>query len=335
MIKIISYKKYEKSPSEYYLIDVRSEKEFKEDHTINAVNMPVLDDEQRHILGYVFKQVDKEKAIALGYDILNQKIDDYVKKLEKIKKPIVIMCARGGKRSRAVTEFLIKRGIKAFQLKNGYKDYRKTVREDLANFDYSKKKLFVLSGLTGTNKTNIISQIDLTINLEDLAQHRSSLFGAVGLKPRTQKFFDTLLLDNLKKSKTKILFEGESLRIGDISMPKKLFSEIKKATQIKIEMSIDQRIKNILADYFDTKEKIAEIKSIIPKLKERFGKAKIDELLTQMDNKKYYDVVKFLLEKYYDPLYKHTIDNKEYAVIIKTDDTEDAVKQIRQFIRIA
>jgi len=331
-IETVEIKNLEKND---FIVDVRSEKEFEEDHIPGAINMPILDNLQRHIVGYTYKQVSKDEAYKKGYDILEEKINDYVKKLKDVKKRIVIYCFRGGMRSRAVVEYLNKKGVSCFQLKDGYKVYRENVLIRLNEFDYSKKKVFILHGLTGTAKTKIINKLDEGINLEGFAKHRSSLFGAVGLEPSAQKWFDTQLIESLEKSGKNIIFEGESLKIGDVFIHKKLFDEMDKAIAIKIEMSLNQRVQNILDDYFDTEEKIEEVKEIIPKLAQKMGKKWVENLLEVFSKKDYKEVIKILLTEYYDPLYTHfhKHHSPSYDTIIITDDIDEAIDKIKDFIR--
>ncbi|PLW79954.1 tRNA 2-selenouridine(34) synthase MnmH [Candidatus Woesearchaeota archaeon] len=318
-----------------FLIDVRSEKEFEEDHIPGSINMPILDNLQRHIVGYTYKQVSKDEAYKKGYDILEEKINDYVNKLKSVKSRIVIYCFRGGMRSRAVVEYLNKRDVSCYQLKDGYKAYRENVLNRLKGFDYNKKKVFILHGLTGTAKTKIINKLDEGIDLEGLANHRSSLFGAVGLNPNTQKWFDSQLILALEKSDKNLIFEGESLKIGDVFIHKRLFDAMDKAIAIKIEMSLNKRVQNILDDYFDTEKKIGEVKEIIPKLAQKMGNKWVNNLLEIFAKKDYEKVVEILLTEYYDLLYAHfhKHHSPSYEIIITTDDIDAAVGKIKDFIR--
>lgn len=333
-VNTISVNEVIDNPDDYHIVDVRSEKEFFEDHLFSAYNIPILDDQQRHIVGYIYANVDKKDALDLGYKILDKKIESFVSKLKKVKdKKIVIMCFRGGMRSRSVTQYLNDRGVECLQLKGGYKKYRAIIKERLDNFDFSDKDVFVLYGLTGTNKTDIVKKIHIGIDLEGMCQHRSSIFGAVGLIPSTQKWFDTQLYFSLKKSGKKILFEGESKKIGDLFINENVFNAMKKGKNIKIVMSKEQRAKNICKDYFDTKEKANQVREITYQLKERLGKKKVDELIDLIDKKRYIKYVLEMFENYYDILYKHTVDNKKYSLEIVEDNLEKAVKKVEEFIK--
>ena len=55
-------------------IDARSPKEFNEDHILEAINVPLLSNEERHEIGLIYKQQSRDKAIERGMELLPQKI---------------------------------------------------------------------------------------------------------------------------------------------------------------------------------------------------------------------------------------------------------------------
>lgn len=312
------------------IIDARSEKEYALDHVPNAINLPILDNEERHIVGFIYKQVNQKDAFDKGYLFFEKKKKEILRKISKYKnKRIFVYCARGGMRSKAMTEFLSQNGFKATQIEGGYKCYRENVRNELNTIKLPK--IFVVYGLTGSGKTRLLKNVENFVDLEGLAKHRSSLFGMVGLKPVSQKMFETQLLFELKNKKNYIIFEGESKKIGDVFIPQNIYSQIQKGTNIRLETSTPIRVKKIVDEYFCKKENIEEIRNIIPKLRQKLGSKKIEEMLLWMDEKRFDLVSKTLLLDYYDPLYRHTIENKEYGLIVDGDDEKKAIKKITEF----
>ncbi|MFW6450296.1 MAG: tRNA 2-selenouridine(34) synthase MnmH [Nanoarchaeota archaeon] len=311
------------------IVDTRSPAEFEHDHIPNAINIPIFENNERHEIGKLYK-ADQQKAFDLGIEYYSKKIPNLVKDIQKLPyKNIVVYCWRGGMRSRAITQLVELMGYKAYQLEGGYKDYRAYVREKLYNY-VPKFRFIVLWGNTGTAKTRIIKKLNPAIDLEGLAQHRSSLFGAVGLKPRSQKFFESLLFFELEKLKNEkfVFVEGESKKIGDAIIPDKLYEHIKKGINVKVTASIKTRIKNTVEEYF-AEENIQGIKEVIPKLKQKLGKKRIEDMLLWMDEGEYENVAEVLLKEYYDPLYSNTIDNIKYDYEINANDIGRSVSKLR------
>ena len=327
-MKIVKYE--ELNPSKVVFVDTRTPKEFEEDHIPNAINLPILTNEERALVGTLYKQVSRKEAIDKGVEFFSQKLPGFMKEIGKYRdKEIVINCWRGGMRSRAVTALLDSLGFNVSQLEGGYKAYREHVRERLYNYDF-KPKLIILWGLTCTGKTELLSKLDNSLDLEGLAQHRSSLYGAVGLKPNSQKRFETLLLENLDElNKKKIVFvEGESRRIGDVIIPEKLWKKICKGKNVHIVRNLDNRAKAAVKEYFDSDQKIMEIKKITESLWKVISKENKQKVIENIDNNDYHSASKILLEFYYDPLYSHTLKQIKFDCEISSDDVNDAVKNL-------
>lgn len=308
-------------------IDARSPKEFEIDYIPNAINLPIFDNEERKHVGIAYKE-NSDKAIDIGLKYYSKKLPrlvEFIKKMDK-KKKIVVYCWRGGKRSKAITQLFDLLGFDAYQLKGGYKSYRAYVREELAKINAN---FLVLYGFAGAGKTELIRTLNNSIDLEGLAQHRSSVFGGIGLKPRKQKLFESLMLDKFKKLNGLIFIEGESRKIGDIQIPDNIFKMIKKGINIKINRSVNNRVKQIMKDYFINPDK-EEIKKIILSLKQNIGKKLMNEFLELAENNNYEELSKRLLEEYYDNLYKHTIDNVKYSYEVDNDDFNKCLSKLEK-----
>jgi tRNA 2-selenouridine synthase len=222
-------------------------------------------------------------------------------------------------------------GLGCFQLSGGYKSYRKHVREQLESFSL-KPGLVVLHGLTGSGKTELLKQFKDSLDLEGLARHRSSVYGAVGLFPHTQKMFESLLLQELQRlSKRKnILIEGESRKIGNIIMPGFLFSAMKRGVNVRVGCTLRSRVKRLASIYADSPRDVANVREITKGLESRLGKKTVSELLGFLDKGETGMFMQVLLEKYYDPLYMHSIGDLAYDISIDSDDIRAAARILRE-----
>ncbi|MDP3729096.1 MAG: tRNA 2-selenouridine(34) synthase MnmH [bacterium] len=307
-------KKIEEVYRENYLfVDVRSPKEFTEDHIPGAVNIPLFSNEERAIVGTLYKQVGKDVAIDKGLEIVGNKLPEMIKEYQQYKnKRIIVYCWRGGMRSGSVVGLLESLKFDVEQLENGYKDYRRFVREELEKV--SIPPLVILYALTGSGKTEMLQQLENSIDLEGLAQHRGSIFGDVGLRPRTQKMFDSLLLQRLYEvQKEKIIFiEGESRKIGNTMIPLRLWNLMQKATKLKVICPTEQRVERLYKEYCHS----LDVPLLIQKIRyiqKNLGKEKAEELIEMLEAGKVKDVIHVILIEYYDKLYRHTVDSKEYS----------------------
>ncbi len=300
----------------FIIIDTRTPAEFKEAHIPKAINIPLFTNEERAIVGTLYKQEGKNIAIKEGINIFSKKMPTMMEDYFKFKnKKLLIYCWRGGMRSKVIVNFLDALGFYVKQLEGGHKAYRNYVLNYFKSINF-KPKLTVLYGLTGAGKTELLHELEDTIDLEDIAQHRSSLLGKIGLKPRSQKMFDAILFDKLKEleNKKNIFIEGESRKIGKVEMPEFLWQKMKKSKKIKITCPLKDRAKRIIKEYFSniTKKDLDYIIEILPKLKQKLSNKVIEELRSNINNKEYEQFTITMLEKYYDPLYEHTINEIKY-----------------------
>ena len=313
--------------------DTRNPKEFEHDHLPHAVNIPILDNDERAIVGTLYKQVSPDKAIAQGMEYVAKNMPDIVKKINEHRgKKMVIYCWRGGMRSGVIVSFLEALKYDVYQLEGGHKAFRKYVSERLDNYQL-KPKVIILWGLTCTGKTDLLHKFPNSIDIEGLAQHNGSLYGALGKKPNSQYRFDNLLLqrlDELQEEKW-ILLEGESRRIGDLMIPGFLYKAMLSGTHILIKRSLDKRAELCAAVYINEKNKQEAI-AISASLNRVISKKKKEEMVSCMEKGDFVSASKILLEWYYDPLYANTLKKMEYAAEIDNDDLEEGVRELKECI---
>jgi len=313
------------------VIDTRSPVEFEKDRIPGSVNIPILDNEERKIVGTLYKD-NPDDAIKVGYEYYNKKLPRMVKEFKKLDKDkkIIIYCWRGGMRSQTITKLVSDLGFNAFLLEGGYRAYRRYICAQLENYT-PPFTFIVLYGLAGSGKTELIKKLVPSIDLEGLAQHRSSNFGAIGLNPREQKLFESLLFAKLKELENEkfVFVEGESHKVGRVFIPNSIFKAMKRGLAVRVNCSIENRAKQIVKDYFTHGEE-EKIREIIIYLKPHLSAKVVEDLLKLMDEKNYEEVSKILLQDYYDSKYEHQIGQAECSYTVCNDSMIDCIKELNR-----
>ncbi len=320
------------------LIDLRSPKEYEKGSIHRAINLPILDDTERAIVGTIYKKESREKAKLTGIKHVSSKLDTLVEEvshLAKEGKDLVLFCSRGGYRSGPFVQLLNSLGIETYQLVGGYKAYRQYVLDYFENRMASDHEFIVLHGNTGCGKTVVLKNLSdrgiPVIDLEGLAQNSGSVFGFIGhsTEAMTQKNFDSILLDQLLEYKNKLVFiESESQRIGNVTIPKKMHQQMEVGVHVLLETSVENRVNQVVTDYCDGCDEMHEsLRKAIINLTKFLGHEHVNTLKQLLDNKEYHLIAKDLIEKYYDPLYKYSIEKYSYDLKI-TYDTINEVTDI-------
>jgi len=308
-------------------IDTRTPKEYKEATIPNAINIPLFSNEERAVVGTIYTKIGKNEAIEKGMEFVSSHLPNILREFNKYKdRKIVVFCWRGGMRSKSIVSLLGSLGFDVYQLNGGHKAFRRHVLEGLENYKFNFR-LIVLHGLTGSGKTEILKCFENSIDLEDLAQHRNSMLGGVGLKPRSQKMFDALLLKRLGELKNEkyVLIEGESRRLGNLNLPNLLFNEMKNGINIKIDSPIDDRVKRVVREYGDHKD---EVKEILPRFKRLISKKDFNMLNECLCDGELEEATLILLKEYYDKKYSYSIDKIKYGFYIKDNYVNNLKKVI-------
>jgi tRNA 2-selenouridine synthase len=240
------------------VVDVRTPLEFAEDHIPGAINAPVLSNEERVIVGTMYKQVSPFEATRVGAAMVARNIAAHLETTfaERARnwRPL-IYCWRGGKRSGSMTTWFNLIGWQARQLDGGYKAYRGSVVAALASLP-EQFEYVVLTGHTGSGKTRLLQALRAAgaqvLDLEALACHRGSLLGALpDQRQPAQKGFDTALIGVLSGFDVRrpVFVEAESRRIGTITLPQALFERLHRGACVEVDTTHDDRITFLLQDY--------------------------------------------------------------------------------------
>ena len=333
------------------LIDVRSPSEYYKGNMPNSINIPLFDNEERSIIGTIYKNYGREKAVIKGLEFLSFKIEGMINnifdaiKLHKSKnfcssseEPILkIYCARGGMRSESISWLLQKYNLNTITLKDGYKSYRKWTLES-----FNKKlRLVVIGGKTGTGKTKLLQLLDRNnyqiIDLEGLASHRGSTFGGLGMKSQpSNEQFENMIAEKLKGfTKTnKIFVEAESANIGKCKIPYEFYRQMKNAERIEIIKSESNRLEELIKTYSIFNED--DLTNAVIRIKKRLGPQRTKVAIDSIKNKDWKSVCKSVLD-YYDKCYEHEKIGKENITTLDmTDlfDEQQTLKLIKDFMEI-
>ena len=328
-------------------VDVRSPGEYEEFSIPGAVNIPLFTNEERALIGTIYKQEGTDTAKWRAMEIVSPKLPSLLGQIRALHdegKHPVIYCWRGGMRSKSVATFLSFSGISVPRLIGGYRAYRQYILDEIPNL--IPPTAISIHGMTGVGKTEVLEKLKdcgmPVIDLEACAGHRGSIFGTFGLfEGHNQKTFDSLLYQTLLNIKDSPFFlvEAESKRIGKAVQPDELLERKHRGLNINLQASLSSRIERIYRDY------------VAPYLQEQWFHDKVLERLTilykriknqdviarlndEARRQNYKAVIQILLEDYYDPRYAHKqLDYQGEFYHIEADNADDAVEEILTFLQ--
>jgi tRNA 2-selenouridine synthase len=345
------------------VIDVRSPGEYNHAHLPGSYSMPLFTDEERAVVGTAYKQESRENAIKHGLDFFGPKMKKMVEEVEGIlnsrlrvadlkngnpatenlkSKIVLIYCWRGGMRSGAVAWLLDIYGFKIFTLAGGYKKFRNHVLESF-KLPYNFK---ILGGYTGTGKTEVLKELkrkgERVIDLEEIAKHKGSAFGNIGMpKQPTQEMFENLLscelqatsVDEKRISASPTWLEDESQRIGLVNIPNDLWNTMRQSPVCFLDIPFEERLKHIIEEYgcLD-KEKVI---TAIGRIKDRLGGLEAKRAIEFLEQDNTAESFRILL-KYYDKWYTKGLHNREeinsllHTVNLESVTPENANKLVQQ-----
>lgn len=318
MPNIISVSEFLEKGKHIPMVDVRTPSEFVQGHIPGAVNIPLFTDDERARVGLRYKQAGKEFAVQLGLEIVGPKLANYTKKVKQIapKKEILIHCWRGGMRSGSMAWLFEISTIKVSILKDGYKAYRGYIRERLGD----KIPLKILGGYTGSGKTDILYEImkqgEQMIDLEGLAHHKGSAFGTIGQQPQptNEQFENDLAHEWLKLNPKKIVWlEDESVTMGRCGIPAPLYSRMRVAHVIKVEVPKGVREQRLVREYVDGDTK--QLFSALSRISKKLGGLKTKEAEEALKKNDFRKVAEITLE-YYDKAYGYGLDKRDASKMI-------------------
>ncbi len=300
------------------VFDVRSPSEYAHAHIPNAISLPIFTDEQRAEIGTTYKKNSVQDAIKIGLKHFGLSLNEHISIVEKYTKatsnnPILVHCWRGGMRSQAMAWLLDFYGFDVMLLEGGYKAYRNHV---LLSFQLPFT-FNILGGNTGSAKTLVLNKLEklgeAVIDLEGLAHHKGSSFGALGMitQPSQEQFENNLhkALSNYYSideeqnfhQPKKIWLENESQRIGLVNIPKVFYERMLTSELFTFQIPFEERLKHIVEEYGKfTKEELIDATIRIQK---KLGGLETKNVITFLEEGNIYKAFELLL-MYYDRGYK-------------------------------
>lgn len=335
------------------LIDVRAPIEFEQGAFETAINLPLMNNEERQQVGACYKQQGHEQAVALGHQRLTpalraERIEAWQHFIQTHPQAL-LYCFRGGMRSKIAQQWLKDEGITITRLTGGYKAFRRTLLHQIEtlseqlNADAPTESLltsWVITGPTGSGKTLAIEQLANAIDLEKLAHHRGSTFGGFPTAQPTQINFENQLAMHimrlLNKDVRQFIVEDESANIGSINIPKPLYSALKKGRLIEIDVPFEQRLQLTHQEYVVLTQQRYDnltawetfMEAAINRIRKRLGGERHQRVASQFQQAckhqqqtgqtdYHFGWIRILLAEYYDPMYDYQKQKKRQSIAFK------------------
>ncbi|MEY2812020.1 MAG: tRNA 2-selenouridine(34) synthase MnmH [Bacteroidota bacterium] len=319
-IQKITVEEFVKLSLAHPVFDVRSEGEFSHAHIPRAFNLPLFNNEERAVVGTIYKQSSRELAIKKGLEFFGPKMKDMIVFVEKTiaktnpeNKTVLVHCWRGGMRSAGVAWLLDLYGFKVFTLVGGYKAFRNWV---LSKFE-QKFDFKILGGYTGSGKTIVLKGLKekgaAVVDLEGLAGHKGSAFGNIGLpKQPSQEMFENKLSVELEaiahnKPGQSIWLEDESQRIGTVNIPQPLWNHIRTCPVAFLDIPFEARLDYLVETYGKLDK--TELGEAIKRIQKRLGGLETKMSLQFLEENNLKECFSILL-KYYDKQYGKGLNNR-------------------------
>jgi len=293
------------------IIDARSPREFAEDHLPDAVNLPVVNNEEYAEVGTLHRS-NTHAAYLIGVEYSLKNISAAIKEVIAPLDPalpVLVYCFRGGKRSLLWANTLRTIGYKVDVLQGGWKAYRRWIVGALETlpraFDYR-----VLCGPTGSGKTRLLHALkargEQILDLEGLAHHRGSLIGALPGDPQpTQKCFDSSLMAMMRSytPERPIWLEAESKKIGALGLPEGLFQAMHAAPFIRVNAPMAARVRLWQEDYAHFSSDPQGLLRKLAPLKPLVGGEELAIWQALADAGQMPELFERLMRNHYDPAY--------------------------------
>lgn len=298
------------------VVDVRSEGEFQSGHIAGAINIPILNNQERVQVGTDYKQKGQLEAIKTGFRLVGPRLIDIINEAEKVTdaKEMLVHCWRGGMRSHNFCQFVGMAGIKTHALKGGYKTYRQKALESFAK----PLKLILLTGCTGSGKSEILRALrangEQVLDLETLASHKGSVFGGLFMNPQptTEQFQNNLFEAILQLDPDKpVWVEDESIAIGQIFLPREFWLQMNKSPLVQLQVDKEIRVKRLVEEY--GKANRDEFLAIMSRIVKRLGGQHFNTAKQKLLEGDMVAVMHTLLT-YYDKAYLQGIEKRKERV---------------------
>lgn len=314
------------------LIDVRAPAEFANGALPGAVNLPLLDDEQRAQVGIAYKRRGQRAAVELGHRLVSGELKRIRlaawRAFAESNADALVVCWRGGMRSAIVQDWLVEHGIVVGRVAGGFKALRRFCLDAIDEAG-AKRRFLLVGGRTGTGKTRVVRAAAGNVDLEGLANHRGSAFGGFATpQPPPVAFENALAIELLKlPPEATVVLEDESRTIGRLAIPETLFKAMQRSPIALLEAPLAERIDNVYREYVAQADSPREpLLAALNRIERRLGGARHAEISALM--RAAFDAgsaaahrrwISRLLTDYYDPMYDYQLAGKAERVVMRGD----------------
>ncbi len=336
------------------LIDVRAPIEFEKGAFPTAVNLPLMNNKERELVGIRYKNNGNQAALKLGHELVSNEIKeqrikawiDYIKSNPNT----MLYCFRGGQRSAISQQWLHESGFPIMRLKGGYKAFRNYLLQELESIQ-NRFHPIMLGGYTGSGKTLLLQELNNCIDLEKLAKHRGSTFGRhIDPQPTQINFENQLAFDLLQKldqNHKELIFEDESRHIGQVHLPNNFFNLISQGELIVLETPFYERVEITFNEYvtqaqaqYNKKypktgflEWADDIQKSLNRIQKKLGGKRYKELTAifknacneqkiNRNNQEHKAWIEELLKEYYDPMYDYQLIQRAKQITFRGNKNE-------------
>lgn len=328
------------------LLDVRAPVEFAQGAMPSAHNLPLMNDEERAVVGTCYKRHGPEAALKLGHQLVSgvtreQRIQAW--RNACLRHPDgYLCCARGGQRSHITQQWLREAGIAYPLIPGGYKALRQAAM--IATAQRVQRPLVLIGGCTGSGKTDLVRRHPDGIDLEDLARHRGSSFGSTLQAQLSQASFENALaVKLLKRDATRLVLEDEGRTIGGVHLPGCLYDRMAQSPIAVVDDPFDLRLARLHDDYFVRMQReytaaygeeageraYAEyLHHGLFAIRRRLGLQRFAELSAHLDTALAIQQQRGdtcghdawlvpLLQEYYDPMYRYQLEKRAAKIVFR------------------
>jgi tRNA 2-selenouridine synthase len=322
MTKAMTPEAFFETSEDRVLIDVRTPAEFAHGHIPGAVNLPLFTNEERAIVGTLYKQSSPSSALLKGLDFVGGKMSDFVRQAERLapNRKVAVHCWRGGKRSGSMAWLLGFADFDVAVLQGGYKAYRQHLQQALGERRF---KIIILGGHTGSGKTEVLHELqrqgEHILDLEALAHHKGSAFGAMGEMPQpTVEQFENELFEAFRRipAGVRVWIEDESQSIGRVYVPPPFWQQMNAAVMVRMDMPLEIRVKKLVATYAGFPK--ADLVDAFERIRKRLGGQHLKAAVEALERDDFAVAAEIAL-RYYDKAYAMTQSKRASELILPVE----------------
>ncbi len=318
------------------VVDVRTPAEFAQGHVPGALNLPLFDDDGRAAVGTLYKQQGRQAAVLHGLGLVGPQLEAMAARLAALAaaapgQPLRLLCWRGGMRSASVAWLAGQLDLPVLRLEGGYKAFRRWVLELFEQ----PWPLQLLGGRTGTGKTELLLALAergvAVVDLEGLAHHRGSSFGALGMPPQpsSEHYENRLALAlHRRRAAGQIWLEAESAQVGRCRIPAGLWRQMQAAPALEVQRPLEQRVAHLVEIY--GAQDPAALAEATERIARRLGPQRTAAALEAIGRRDWATACRQMLD-YYDRCYEHGLSgHRRQAVPLENLSPAAAAEQLLQ-----